>query len=123
MWYSDTDAQDPLFLLHHANVDRLWASWGQYYGTNPTTDTQWMKQSFTFCEDTGQDTGRLVTRKTETVLKTDDLGYSYDSLVRPQVPIPLPNSGLAWTLLARGTPPANLLERESRVPLQLTRRQ
>ncbi len=33
---------DPIFYLHHANIDRLWASWNQAGNTNPT-DSDWLE--------------------------------------------------------------------------------
>jgi tyrosinase len=40
---SDPDyaALDPIFYLHHANIDRMWAGWNQKY-PNPAVD-QWLK--------------------------------------------------------------------------------
>ncbi len=35
-------ALDPIFYLHHANIDRLWASWNQTGNVNPT-DTDWLE--------------------------------------------------------------------------------
>jgi len=47
-------ALDPIFWLHHANIDRLWNSWLALGGgrANPT-DPAWLNQAFTFYDETG----------------------------------------------------------------------
>lgn len=37
-----TAALDPIFYLHHCNIDRMWASWNANGNTNPT-DPNWLK--------------------------------------------------------------------------------
>jgi tyrosinase len=44
-------ANDPIFWLHHCNVDRLWASWNRGECFNPTYPA-WLNQQFVFA-DTG----------------------------------------------------------------------
>ena len=50
-WMSrfETAGRDPIFWLHHANIDRLWEAWPRMGGTrrNPR-DRRWRGQSFTF---------------------------------------------------------------------------
>src|SRR5262245_10807330 len=48
-------ARDPIFYLHHANIDRLWEAWLRQAGgrVNPTTDV-WLQTSFTFFDEHGQ---------------------------------------------------------------------
>lgn len=41
MSYPDYAALDPIFYLHHANIDRMWAGWNQKY-PNPPVD-KWVK--------------------------------------------------------------------------------
>lgn len=36
-----TAALDPIFYLHHANIDRMWASWNAHGNANPTS-TDWL---------------------------------------------------------------------------------
>jgi Common central domain of tyrosinase/Polyphenol oxidase middle domain len=50
-----TAAEDPLFFLHHANCDRLWDLWLTQGGgqSDPTTDTVWENQVFTFFDENG----------------------------------------------------------------------
>lgn len=45
-------AGDPIFWLHHCNIDRLWASWTAAGGRNPT-DAAWLNRSYTFADATG----------------------------------------------------------------------
>ena len=68
---------DPVFWLHHGNIDRLWNKWIQLGGgrANPTGDTAWMNQPFTFFDENGA----AVTIKGADVLNTSkQLGYRYD---------------------------------------------
>lgn len=55
MSFFETAGMDPIFWLHHCNIDRLWDDWITMGGgrTNPTTDTSWMNQSFTFYDEAG----------------------------------------------------------------------
>jgi len=52
-----TAARDPIFWLHHANVDRLWNRWldtGGHANPDPTADKDWFDQQFAFYDETGQ---------------------------------------------------------------------
>jgi tyrosinase len=52
----DTAARDPIFWLHHANVDRLWNRWLDIRGHNlpdPTDDKDWYDQEFPFYDENG----------------------------------------------------------------------
>jgi outer membrane protein OmpA-like peptidoglycan-associated protein/subtilisin family serine protease len=68
-------ANDPIFWMHHCNVDRLWASWNRGGGRNPT-DQAWLGQTFIFADGNGS---RVVARAGDFV-STDARGYSYDCL-------------------------------------------
>jgi tyrosinase len=35
-------ALDPIFYLHHANIDRMWAGWNQVLGNSNPTDANWL---------------------------------------------------------------------------------
>lgn len=69
-------AQDPLFWVHHANIDRLWASWNLNGGVNPTSGS-WRDRVFVFADRTGQ----RVTARLRDFFSTDALGYRYDRYV------------------------------------------
>lgn len=50
-----TAAQDPIFYLHHANIDRLWNLWLAQGGgrADPLGDVPWKTTKFTFFDETG----------------------------------------------------------------------
>jgi Common central domain of tyrosinase/Polyphenol oxidase middle domain len=66
---------DPIFWLHHAEVDRLWGRWLRLGGgrANPT-DTRWLDQQFHFYDADGN----RVTRTPRDALSTEALGYRYE---------------------------------------------
>jgi len=80
-WMTDPDmaAHDPIFWLHHCNIDRLWEHWRALGGgrSNPTTDDTWMNTVFTFYDENGS----KVTQTGADILDTQNqLGYQYDDL-------------------------------------------
>jgi tyrosinase len=55
-WMGDprTAAQDPIFWLHHANIDRYWNVWLAQGGrANPVNDATWRNKKFTFFREDG----------------------------------------------------------------------
>jgi tyrosinase len=76
-WMGDPDraAADPIFWLHHSNIDRLWAVWiGRSGHANPV-DPHWTDQEFRFFNAAGHE----VTHRCADVLDTvADLHYTYD---------------------------------------------
>ncbi len=71
-----TAARDPVYWLHAANIDRIWAKWTAQGGTAPVDDSLWMTTPFTFVDENGDD--RVMTGAD--VLDTQlQLGYRYDS--------------------------------------------
>ena len=72
-----TAATDPMFWLHHANVDRVWATWHarQLPGVYPADWTGRTLNGFVGAE--GEDTGDWRVGR---VLETRSLGYDYDRL-------------------------------------------
>ena len=75
-----TAARDPIFWLHHSNIDRLWQMW---LDLNPahqnSADPAWLNSAFTFPTPDGQ----TQSWKVSDVLATTDLGYEYDTVSPP----------------------------------------
>lgn len=95
----DTAALDPIFWLHHANIDRLWDVWLGLGFVNPPNDT-WVRTSFRFYDADGR---RTRTRIGD-ILDTRALGYTYESIEPPPgIVRRLRREGL---LPARGEAPA-----------------
>jgi tyrosinase len=69
-------AGDPVFWMHHCNIDRIWASWNKNGGKNPINDSDFMMQKFIFADESGS----RVEAKVSDFLEIDPLGYSYDRL-------------------------------------------
>jgi hypothetical protein len=69
--------RDPIFWLHHCNIDRLWEVW-LYTGSghaNPTGNATWLNQSYTFATETGT----LVNHHGSEILDTQtQLRYVYE---------------------------------------------
>lgn len=82
-------ANDPIFWLHHANIDRLWASWNANGGRNPQ-DAAWLARTFVFPNGTG---GR-ASMECGKVTTLQGAGYSYDRL-EPGPAIVVPSAGAA----------------------------
>jgi len=68
-------AGDPIFWMHHCNIDRLWASWNAAGRQNPT-GAQWLDKTFTFADSAGL----KVVAKVSDFDEIAPLGYSYDRL-------------------------------------------
>jgi Common central domain of tyrosinase/Polyphenol oxidase middle domain len=75
----DTAALDPIFWLHHANIDRLWETWRITVDANPTSK-EWLNKKFKLRDKSGA----AVEMAVSDVLKTTQLHYAYDKL--PAVP-------------------------------------
>jgi len=69
-------AQDPIFWLHHANIDRLWTNWiGQGGGRTNPSESAWLNQEFTFYDENA----KPVQMSAVDILNTaTQLGYRYD---------------------------------------------
>lgn len=71
-----TAGEDPIFWLHHANIDRLWSRWiASGNGRANPTDFAFLNTPFPFADERGQ----IVTARGADVLDpAAQLGYRYD---------------------------------------------
>ena len=77
-WMSDPDcaARDPIFWLHHANIDRLWKRWLDVAGHADPAQAAWLDRSFRFYDPARREVRAMTARE---VLDTvEQLGYGYD---------------------------------------------
>lgn len=84
MGRTSTAAQDPIFWLHHANVDRLWNRWLDGRGhdlPDETADADWYSQQFPFYDEAG----KRVTPSVKEILGIAAEGYVYDEELKPRV--------------------------------------
>jgi tyrosinase len=76
-WMADPDlaALDPIFWLHHANIDRVWAEWQSVNGHEDPSDSAWTGQEYEFFDTNGEKVARTCAKAVDTVA---DFGYTYD---------------------------------------------
>lgn len=92
---------DPIFWLHHCNVDRLWAEWQKAGNTMPSQPQVYDGQ---FVNETGAPQ-RVTAAQAGSSRFEDDFGYTYDILVdqeeaRRARALGLPNEGAAPPAIA-----------------------
>jgi tyrosinase len=76
---------DPIFWVHHCNIDRLWEVWVHTGGhTNPTANDDWMSAvSWAFRDATGT---RVDMRSKDVLDTRAQLFYEYDDISNPFSP-------------------------------------
>jgi tyrosinase len=67
---------DPIFWLHHANIDRLWTEWDRLHPAAGVIDPEWLDFEVNTFADTA---GAAAKRKVSDLLSTYKLGYRYDT--------------------------------------------
>ena len=115
-----TAGLDPVFWLHHANLDRLWQVWLELdpANENPTGDPAWFDTSFSFPKVGGGE----HTWSIGEVLQLDTVGYNYESTAPPSaiaVAAPVergPDIGLGEVSVPEPLPP-QVIGAASDVPL------
>jgi tyrosinase len=68
---------DPLFWVHHSNIDRIWESWNRNGGINPV-DAEWARKTFVFADAYGRASAPM-----NDFFDCDALGYGYDAYIPP----------------------------------------
>jgi tyrosinase len=117
-------ARDPVFWLHHAQIDRLWESWRKSHnGSDPSEATpdgkDWNDALFHFVSLSDE----ADVRQARNVLDADGLGYRYDKLesipaVVAAAPMATPVSeGVAGRPIAAAAAPITVGSATVRVPL------
>ena len=76
-----TVGADPIFYIHHANIDRLWESWNRLGNKNPT-DPKWLNRKFSY----GDRSGRAVARQVSESNRVAQMGYEYDKYEKAPKP-------------------------------------
>ena len=77
-----TAARDPVFWLHHCNIDRVWATWHGKFGDAAYPQAWKNVQTADFTGPDGRSTGAW---RTSRITDTRGLGYQYDRLYAPLV--------------------------------------
>ena len=73
---------DPLFWLHHCNIDRLWEVWRKISPTHKDpVDAAWLSQSFEFHDANGVVVAQMPSQFQS--IKTAPLPYDYDDVSSP----------------------------------------
>jgi tyrosinase len=78
----DTAAQDPIFWLHHANIDRLWSIWLSTPGHTNPKDQKWRNQTYPLHDVIGKPIQFTAAQVLDTT--AGPLSYQYESLTDPR---------------------------------------
>ena len=89
---------DPLFFVHHCNIDRMWASWNRNGNKNPTdaVANPWINNAFVMADERGVRTARSI----KNLFSALQLGYDYDAFF-PRPPVAAPTTPPPATLAAK----------------------
>ena len=81
----DTAGLDPVFWMHHANIDRLWSVWLSQPGRDNPDDGRWSNERFRFPDPHGTPQEKPVSDVVDT---ESVLGYKYDETAAPMAGAP-----------------------------------
>jgi peroxiredoxin len=80
-----TVGADPLFYLHHCNLDRIWESWNRL-GNSNSTDPKYLNRKFTYADRNG----KRVDIPVSAADRIAQLGYEYDRYEKAPKPSSTP---------------------------------
>jgi Common central domain of tyrosinase/Polyphenol oxidase middle domain len=120
-----TAAQDPVFFVHHSNIDRYWNLWLAQGGgrTDPLTDSTWKGNTYTFFNESG---AQVHMTACDILRCAEQLNYTYEGeptevkeYCLRLIPFPI------WWLIVQVLihwpgPPVELNEREVTVPIDIS---
>lgn len=72
--------RDPIFMMHHGNIDRIWAYWNAL-GRKNSNDLLWLNMPFT--NNYISPDGKFYTKVVKDLQSTSTLGYTYDNMPKP----------------------------------------
>jgi tyrosinase len=75
MGSSATAAQDPIFWLHHCNIDRIWAVWNELENRENPKDGRWPTHEFTFFDTSGKKVSKACGAVEDTIAH---LNYTFE---------------------------------------------
>ena len=75
----DTAPLDPVFWMHHANIDRLWVDWLKQDGRENPGEVAWADEPFDF-HDQSATPVRMMSSE---VVDPEQLGYEYEEVAVP----------------------------------------
>jgi tyrosinase len=120
-----TAAYDPIFWLHHANVDRLWVEWLGLPGRENPTESAWSDETFPFHDEEKNE----VSSSAATVVDLGELGYEYEEVEVPAILAAGAEEGSPMPterppdhppeLVGATAEPLSLSGQEERVPIEL----
>ncbi|MDQ3740559.1 MAG: tyrosinase family protein, partial [Actinomycetota bacterium] len=86
-WMTDPNmaARDPVFWLHHSNIDRLWAHWNQA-GHPDAGDQNWLDQTFPLYDANKQRVEMKLADVLNPGTPQSKMNYRYDDLPEPGAP-------------------------------------
>ena len=112
-------ALDPIFWLHHANIDRIWNRWNDLGGgrANPG-DAAWLGQSFQFHDPGGSAISLTCSQVVDTI---SQLGYMYDDQTAPVSPplSPIPTPPQPPQLGGASVAPLQLVGSVANIPISV----
>lgn len=83
---SGASPQDPIFQMHHCNIDRIWDEWN-WRGNANSGDPLWLNMSFT--DHFFDPNGAAYTDVVNQLLEVEPLGYTYRPAPPEKPPVPV----------------------------------